>query len=204
MGGLQTCQISGKEADSADMLRFVISPDGELTPDLGQKLPGESIWLANQRDLVAPLVAKYASQAPAEEAATEGAKAGLESLEIRLERLMRQQAHGVLGLMRKSGAIVMGFMKVEAALKKGQIVLLFAAHDGAENGRQSMAQKARATNTRICALFSADELGMAFGRENVIHAGLTDARWLARIDKETMRLATFLGDQLGMDRSETE
>ena len=45
---------------------------------------------------------------------------------------------------------------------------------------------------------------MAFGRENVIHAGLTDARWLTRIDKETVRLATFLGDQVSMDRSESE
>ena len=198
MGGLQTCQISGKEAEGADMLRFVISPSGELTPDLGQKLPGESIWLANQRDLVAPLAAKFANKAADAQAAAP------ESLEIRLERLMRQQAHGILGLMRKSGAVVMGFMKVEAALKRGRIVLLFAAHDGADNGRQALAQKARVTNTRICALFSAEELGMAFGRENVIHAGLTDARWLARIDKETVRLATFLGDQVSMDRSETE
>jgi predicted RNA-binding protein YlxR (DUF448 family) len=198
MGGLQTCQISGKEAESADMLRFVLSPDGELTPDLGQKLPGESIWLANQRDLVAPLAAKFATPVADLQA---GAP---ESLELRLERLMRQQAHGILGLMRKSGAVVMGFMKVEAALKKGQIVLLFAAHDGAENGRQALAQKARAMDIRLCALFSADELGMAFGRENVIHAGLTDARWLSRIDKETTRLAIFLGDQVSMDRSESE
>jgi predicted RNA-binding protein YlxR (DUF448 family) len=198
MGGLQTCQISGKEAESADMLRFVLSPDGELTPDLGQKLPGESIWLANQRDLVAPLAAKFATPVADLQA---GAP---ESLELRLERLMRQQAHGILGLMRKSGAVVMGFMKVEAALKKGQIVLLFAAHDGAENGRQALAQKACAMDIRLCALFSADELGMAFGRENVIHAGLTDARWLSRIDKETTRLAIFLGDQVSMDRSESE
>jgi Predicted nucleic-acid-binding protein implicated in transcription termination len=42
MGGLQTCQISGKEAESADMLRFVLSPDGELTPDLGQNCPAKA------------------------------------------------------------------------------------------------------------------------------------------------------------------
>ncbi len=187
----QICHITGNQAEAAHMLRFVVSPDGELTPDLGHKLPGDAIWIANRRDLIASLAATTKAYVS-------------DDLALRIETLMRQQAHGLLGLARKAGVMVLGFTKVEAALKKGQVVMLFAAHDGADNGRRALARKAQSAGIEICALFGADELGMAFGRANVIHAGLTDARWATRIAEQTMRLAAYISSADSMDRSENE
>lgn len=41
---------SGDVADVAGLIRFVIGPDGQVTPDLLQKLPGRGLWVKASRD----------------------------------------------------------------------------------------------------------------------------------------------------------
>ena len=185
---LRQCHISGKEDAAANMLRFVHALDaaggtrGVLTPDLAQHLPGlDDVWLVNSQALVAQLAALPEMNAP-------------HDLAMRVESLMRQNLAALISLARKSGVLINGFAKTEAALKSGSITLLLAAHDGAEDGRRKLAQKARAMNIALCSQLSGDELGMALGQENVIHAGLTDVGWAARIDREAGRLAAYKGD----------
>ena len=185
---LRRCHISGKEDTADNMLRFVHAPDaadgtrGVLTPDLAQRLPGQDdVWLVNSHALVIQLAALPEVNAPRD-------------LAVRVENLMRQNLAALISLARKAGVLVNGFTKTEAALKAGSIKLLFAAHDGAEGGRSKLAQKARVMNIALCSQLSGDELGMALGRENVIHAGLTDVGWADRIDRESRRLAAYKGD----------
>lgn len=169
------------------MLRFVRAPDGVLTPDLAGKLPGTALWVETRREIVAQLAAQDTTP-PA--------------LPELVERLLRQRLHGLLGLAKKAGAIVAGFAKVEAALARGELFVLLAAADGAEDGRKKLAHKAARHNVALVDILTSDELGMAFGRANVIHAGATNAGWAAQIVSEAQRLAAFLSSPDGMDRSE--
>ena len=185
---LRRCHISGKEDAAGNMLRFVHAPNaadgtvGVLTPDLAQRLPSQDdVWLVNSQALVIQLAALPEVNAPRD-------------LAIRVENLMRQNLAALISLARKAGVLVSGFAKTEAALKAGSITLLFAAHDGAEGGKRKLAQKARVMNIALCGQLSGDELSMALGQENVIHAGLTDVGWAARIDREARRLAAYKGD----------
>lgn len=185
---LRQCHISGKEDAAGNMLRFVHAPNaadgtvGVLTPDLAQRLPSQDdVWLVNSQALVIQLAALPEVNAPRD-------------LAIRVENLMRQNLAALISLARKAGVLVSGFAKTEAALKAGSITLLFAAHDGAEGGKRKLAQKARVMNIALCGQLSGDELSMALGQENVIHAGLTDVGWAARIDREAGRLAAYKGD----------
>ena len=41
----RTCIITGETDHSSNLLRFVISPDGSLVPDLAEKLPGRGAYL---------------------------------------------------------------------------------------------------------------------------------------------------------------
>ena len=41
----RTCIITGETDNSSNLIRFVISPDGSLTPDLAEKLPGRGAYL---------------------------------------------------------------------------------------------------------------------------------------------------------------
>ncbi len=186
---LRQCHITGESGEETQMLRFVAAPDGALTPDLAGKLPdgGQPFYVLAQRILVTRL---------AEEAGQDGA-----ALAALVASLMRRQALALLGLARKAGALVLGFSKVDAALSRGELRLLLAAHDGAANGRKAMAAKAHALQVQICSVFGRDELGMALGRANVIHAGLTDAVWAARIKEQALRLSTYDGDVIKTEQT---
>jgi ribosomal protein L7Ae-like RNA K-turn-binding protein len=107
---------------------------------------------------------------------------------------MRRHLGSLFALARKAGALVIGFTKTEAGLRARRVKLLIAAHDGAADGRRKLAHKAKDAGIGCFTLLSSDELGMALGQSNVIHAGLTDVGWAKRINRDAGRLAAYLGD----------
>ena len=45
-----------------ELIRFVVSPDGVLTPDLKRKLPGRGVWVTATRAAVEEAAARRSSQ----------------------------------------------------------------------------------------------------------------------------------------------
>ena len=43
------CLAIGETRDPLDMVRFVLSPDGVVTPDIARKLPGRGVWVSADR-----------------------------------------------------------------------------------------------------------------------------------------------------------
>ena len=41
----RTCVLTGKIKHSGHMVRFVDGPEGEIVPDVAQKLPGRGVWM---------------------------------------------------------------------------------------------------------------------------------------------------------------
>ena len=74
----------------------------------------------------------------------------------------------------KAGAVTTGFAKVEAALAAGRLAgLLHAADAGADGVRKlEAAQRAAGGNPAAFKVFSSQQLDLALGRTNVIHAAL--------------------------------
>ncbi|MDB2668290.1 DUF448 domain-containing protein [Alphaproteobacteria bacterium] len=185
------CRVTGEPADPADMLRFVVSPDGVLTPDLAEKLPGDGIWVINRHAVVAQLEEQADWQVP-------------EGLADRVGVLLEQRVLSLLGLARKAGRIVLGFTKVDAALKNRRVAMLLAASDGAENGRKQIAARSDARHLVVLEAFSVEQLCLAFGGANVIHAAVTDDDWAHRIQQQANRFVAYSGSQDGGNRSESE
>ena len=50
---LRRCIISNQSLPKSSLLRLVLSPDNILTPDVSEKLPGRSIWIAPNADILA-------------------------------------------------------------------------------------------------------------------------------------------------------
>ncbi len=50
---LRRCIISNQSLPKSKLLRLVLSPDNILTPDVAEKLPGRSIWIAPNPDILA-------------------------------------------------------------------------------------------------------------------------------------------------------
>jgi predicted RNA-binding protein YlxR (DUF448 family) len=171
-GRERLCAVTRSVRPEAELIRFVAAPDGGVVADLATKLPGRGIWVRLDRDTVAQAVRKNVF--------ARGLKTPLvpaSDLADQVARRLRETALGRLGLARKAGAVAAGFAKVEAAVGGTGIEALIIAADAAEDSARKMLQALRRRLSTggglpLIRLFSAEELGLALGLPNVIHAAV--------------------------------
>jgi predicted RNA-binding protein YlxR (DUF448 family) len=198
------CAVTRAHRSKDDLVRFVLGPDGAVVPDLKEKLPGRGVWVTASHETVAEAVKRKAFGRALKAEAK--ADAGLAD---HVGRLLTEAALGSLSLTNKAGEVVFGSSKVEEALSKGRVIALIHASDAAEDGCRKLDGKARAATEgrglpALCA-FTADELGLASGRSNVIHAALIQGgaarKFLAaasRVERYRKGISAF-ADNNGLD-----
>lgn len=206
----RTCVVTRRAGDPDDLIRFVLAPDGTVTPDLKRKLPGRGVWVTARAREVAEAVKKRAF--------SRGFKAEAKvtpDLPALVDALIERDCLQALSLANKAGAVIAGFAKVEAAIAKGQVAGLLHARDGGADGVRKLGQVLRRAGqdaTPQIILFDSGQLDLALGRTNVIHAALVkgpaSAALLARCAK--LRFYRSDADAPGQDfaaddgRSETK
>jgi len=163
---VRRCIVTRQALEKPAMIRFVVDPEGRVTPDLKERLPGRGLWVTATREALDQAVAKHAFS----KAAKQSVKVGPDLAE-RVRDLAKREVAELLGLARKSGQLVAGFEKVEAALRADKVRVLVAASDGAEDGRGKLARIA-GSGVEICAPLTAAELAQALGREHAVHAAI--------------------------------
>jgi predicted RNA-binding protein YlxR (DUF448 family) len=168
------------------MLRFVVGPDGDLVPDLDERLPGRGLWLSGERDMVNTACDKGLFARAARRSVTVPA-----DLAGYLDDLMVRRCLNFLGLARRAGEVVAGFEKVQARLRKNKGGILLQAGDGAVDGRGKI--KAMASGMALVDVFTAAELGKVLGRDHVVHVVMNEGRLAERMMRETGRLMVFRG-----------
>jgi predicted RNA-binding protein YlxR (DUF448 family) len=180
--------VSGQVMDEAGLIRFVAGPDGAVVPDLARKLPGRGLWVAADRVSVETAARKglFARAAKAKVTAPP-------NLADQVESLLKRRLLQGLGLARRAGELTSGFEKVSAAIEAGRAAWLIEASDGAADGRRKLWGKTRkqAPPTPVFGLFSAEELGLALGAENVIHTAFLAGRAADRWAQDALRLSGF-------------
>ncbi len=183
------CIVTGEVREEAQLIRFVVSPDGQVTPDIAAKLPGRGIWVTAERAVLERAIAKnYFSKAAK---ANVRAAADLPDL---VEKQIVQRMLGDLGMAKRSGALVTGFDSVARALDgQGKTAVLIEARDGAADGRRKVLGMARARglSPAIVDCLTCDELSLALGLGNVIHAALKAGPLAERLIFEAGRLCGF-------------
>jgi uncharacterized protein len=155
----------------ADMIRFVIGPDGEAVPDLKSKLPGRGVWVTATHEALGDAIKR--------KALVRGFKREVRlptDLVARTEKLLERAVLDALAIASKAGLVATGFTKVETALAEGQVVAVLHAAEAAPDGVRKLEGPRRrrpegAQIVMIGALTSA-QLDLALGRPNVIHAAL--------------------------------
>lgn len=174
-GPERTCFLTRRKGPVDGMIRFVRAPDRSVVPDLKRNLPGRGVWLSLSRAVVEETVRKKLfSKAFRKEAQADQNLADL------VEKLMLKSALDGLSLANKAGQVVTGFSKVEEAVMKGEAQAVIEAADAAEDGLRKMGQVLRRAGEmgqspkRTISPFSSDDLGLALGRDHVIHAALLE------------------------------
>ena len=183
------CIVTGAVMPEDKLVRFAVGPDARVVPDIAARLPGRGIWVSASRAAIDRAVAKNLFA----KAAKANVKADTGLADVTEAQLVRRIGE-LLGLARRAGALVLGFDNVARALAaKVPPALLIEASDGALDGRRKLVQTA-AARSREPAVFSAlsvAELGLALGRENVVHAALLPGGFAERLSFEASRLEGF-------------
>jgi uncharacterized protein len=168
---VRRCALTRARLPKADLIRFVLAPSGEIVPDLKERLPGRGVWVTAAHDSVVEAAKRNVFARALKTPVT--VPAGLAAT---VGRLLAEHALGALGLANKAGEIVFGATKVEEAVAKGRATALVHASDASEDGCRKLDAKFRA-NARDAGrlpvrVFTADQLDLASGRTNVIHAAV--------------------------------
>jgi predicted RNA-binding protein YlxR (DUF448 family) len=172
-GSERFCALTRQVKPVAEMIRFVVGPDGTAVPDLKRNLPGRGLWITATREAVKEAVKRQILP-----------KAFKRDVRIpgdfvaATEQLIERSALDALAIAGKAGQVVTGFSKVEAALVRGRVIGLVHASDGSPEGIRKIAAAVRslglenAEKIPVILAFSSTQLDLALGRPNVVHAAL--------------------------------
>jgi predicted RNA-binding protein YlxR (DUF448 family) len=176
---MRMCAVTREVRPIGELIRFVVSPQGEIVADLKRKLPGRGLWVTASRQTVAEAVRRNQF--------SKGFKREIRpraTLPADTEALLVRSATEALAMAAKAGQVVAGFSKVEGALAQGQARALIHAFDGAADGIRKLDAIARQKRGNIgesqdfsqgfpiVNVLTSAELDLALGRSNVIHAAL--------------------------------
>jgi Predicted nucleic-acid-binding protein implicated in transcription termination len=176
----RSCIVTRAAQSPEGLIRFVVDPDGRVVPDVREKLPGRGAWVGARRELVETAAAKRLfNRAFRGEVVVPPDLAGL------VDRLLEEAALSSLSIARKAGAAVTGAFKVVEAVEAGKAIAVVHAREAAGDGRRKIAQAVRRTAVAaaeegvavpavrtIEGIFSVEQMDLAFGGANVIHAAL--------------------------------
>jgi predicted RNA-binding protein YlxR (DUF448 family) len=198
----RTCIVTRQSAPTDDLIRFVLAPDGTVVADLRHRLPGRGVWVtadaahvrrAEEKRLFARGFGEPVKVEP--------------GLADRVGEALAAAAMGALSLARKAGSVTAGFAKVEAAIAGDAVIALIhaaeAAPDGVARLDSAMWRRFRPEKLPVIRCFTGEQLDLAFGRTNVIHAALlagpASQNALARLNA-FVRYASGDGDRTDTNR----
>lgn len=179
-GPERKCIATGEVQPKYGLIRFVAGPEGQVVPDVLGKLPGRGVYVAADRSAIDRAVAKKLF--------ARGLKKPVQvpdGLVDEVERQLVRRVVTLISLARKSGDAVAGYEKVKDWLIKEEAQVLIQAVDGSGRGKSKLSTPHFGS---YIGWLTADELGMAFGRQTVIHAALASGGLSKRVVEEAQRL----------------
>jgi predicted RNA-binding protein YlxR (DUF448 family) len=179
-GPERRCIATGEVQPKQGLIRFVIGPDGQIVPDLSEKLPGRGIWVSADRAALELAVKKNLFARAAKQPVT--VPPDLVDL---VEAGLARRLTDLIALSRKAGEAVAGFEKVKDWLATKQVKVLLQATDGSERGKSKLWTP---TGARYFSVLTARELGLAFGRQSVIHGALAAGGLAPRVVEGAAKL----------------
>ncbi|WP_341367706.1 RNA-binding protein [Yoonia sp. BS5-3] len=174
------CIVTGEVQPKAGLIRFVVGPDNQVYPDVLGKLPGRGMYVTADRDALDQAGKGQFSRSAKQTVAVP------DGLTAEVERQLVRHTVDLIALARKAGRAVCGFEKVKGWLAGGERVrVLVQASDGSDRGKTKLWTPEGA---RYFGCLTSAELGLAFGRQSVIHGALATGGLSNRVVEEATKL----------------
>lgn len=192
-GPERRCVASGDVLHKSQLIKFVKDPGDNVVPDINEKLPGRGVWCRPERPLLLKAIKTGAfNRGFKSHIQVEAALADL------TETLLRRRVSSLMTMALKASQAYIGFDQVYSAAKGEVLAWRIEASDGAEGGRGKIRALTKAVSREleqpwpaVMGCFSMHELGLAFGRDNLVHAALKKGPMAKNFDLAAYRLSGF-------------
>lgn len=163
----------------------MVGPDDVVVPDLAGRLPGRGLYVTAARG---PL-----ERAVARRMFSKGARRQVgvpDDLAALVEAGLLRRVQDTIALARKAGEAICGYEKVRGALATWRVAALLQATDGSDRGKGKLWTPEGA---RWIGHMTADEIGLAFGRDRAVHALVAAGTLGRRVVEEAAKLKGLRG-----------
>ena len=197
----RTCILTRRKGTKDELIRLALGPDGVVAPDVRARAPGRGAWIGVSRAELDEANARGKLKAALQRAFKTSALTVPADLGERTEAALRQTALDRLGMEARAGNLVNGSDRVEAAARSGKVHMLIHASDAGEDGIRNLDQAWRVGGGGPQGVIFPEPrtiLSLALGRENVVHAALTDPAAASRVRHALARWLAFTGPERGL------
>ena len=201
----RTCILTRRKGTRDELIRLALGPDGTVAPDVRARAPGRGAWIGVTRAELDAANAQGKLKPALQRAFKTNAVSVPADIGARTEAALRQTALDRLGMEARSGKLINGADRVEAAARSGKVHLLIHAADAGEDGRRSLDQAWRVGGGEQQGVIFPEPrtiLSLALGRENVVHVALTDPAAASRVRHALARWLAFTGPTRGPEGGE--
>jgi predicted RNA-binding protein YlxR (DUF448 family) len=175
------CISTGSIMNTKSMVRFVVGPDGGAVPDVFCKLPGKGMWVSSKKSSLDRALSKNLFSVVSKKPVLIN-----NNLSKQIEDSILKKLLNLISLARKANQAIAGFEKVKGSLETDRAVLLIQASDGSP--REKSRLRPPVGDGTLINCLKMQELGLAFGRESVIHAAIMRGGLHKEITLEALRL----------------
>ncbi|MBB5684467.1 DUF448 domain-containing protein [Sphingobium boeckii] len=194
------CILSGEKDVRAGLIRLAVGPDGVVAPDVRARAPGRGAWIGVDKPTLDEAIAKGKLKGALARAFKTGDVTAPADLSTRIGDALRQDALNRLGLESRSGTLLTGSEKIDAAARKGEVKMLMHANDAGIDGNRKLDQAWRVGRDSegsgaqgMVLPVGRTILSLALGRENVVHIAIIDRGAADRVSLAIARWQDFMG-----------
>lgn len=192
----RSCLCCREPRDRDKLIRFVLSPQGEVVPDLDARLPGRGAYTC----ISAQCLEKTVKQRGFNRAfKTEVVMPPAAEMVSMVGGLMRDRILGYIGLANKAGKVLSGGTLVSEAIRsKNKPGLILVAADVSEAIGEKIVVLAEVNRIRCEQLLSKDDFGAILGKAPRSAVAIRQGGFVERLAWEIERYRNFLVEVRGL------
>ena len=186
------CIQTGEVLPESKLVRYAISPDLVIVPDIRARAPGRGLWVRADRSVLEAAMKKRSFARAAKAKVQVG-----DDLPEQTDAALVRAALDLLGLAKRSGELLCGFDQVRGVLQNRRPAVLIEASDGAADGRNKVLALAKAKwgsadeGIPLVNCFTQDQMGAPIGRAHSTHMTLLPGGLAEQFMFHAERLSAF-------------
>lgn len=188
----RTCLACRTCKDKNQLLRFILSPENEILPDLESKLPGRGAYTCiNKICLAATIDRQQFKRAFKHDVLIMEKEQFIEHL----RKLLHSKIIGLIGLANKAGVIVAGGSMVSDALKgKNRPAFVIVAGDVSAGVSDKIINSVKSHNVDYRIILTKNDFGAILGKAPKSAIGIASGGFVAQLVKAIDKYKNFLGE----------